>query len=258
MKIIVLVKEVPDTYSERKLDLTSGLADRAASDAVMDEVSDRALEVALAYADRNAGTEVVALTMGPQSASTSLRKALAMGATSAVHVTHESLIGADMTLTAQVLSAATARIGFDLVIAGNVSTDGAGGALSAMIAETLKVAHAGNLESVEILRDRLSASRAADGGRMTIEAALPAVISVTEKLPEGRFPNFKGIMAAKKKPYETLSPSDLGVDPTDESVARSIVLSVAERPARALGTMVVDEGDAGERLAEYLVQNRLV
>lgn len=258
MKIIVLVKEVPDTYSERKLDLTTGHADRSASDAVIDEVCDRALELALSYADTNPGTEVTALTMAPEGASASVRKALAMGATSAIHVTSDQLIGADATLTGQVLGAAIARAGFDLVIAGNMSTDGSAGVVPAMIAETLRASYAGSLDSVRISADRVEGSRSTEGGTRQLEAPLPAVISVTEKLPEGRFATFKGIMAAKKKPYETVSPQELGIDPEDESVARSIIVSIAERPARAAGVIVVDEGDAADRLAEYLVQNHLV
>ncbi len=93
---------------------------------------------------------------------------------------------------------------------------------------------------------------------MRVSAELPAVISITEALPDARFPNFKGIMAAKKKPFETLTLADLGVEPEDHSASRSIVLALSEKPPRQAGTKIVDEGDAGEKLAEFLVQNRLV
>ena len=106
MKIVVLVKEVPDTYGDRKLSLETGLADRAASDAVIDEIGERALEVALSYAAKNPGTEVVVLSVTPESATASVRKALAMGAASAVQVVDEALLGADLGLTAEVLAAA--------------------------------------------------------------------------------------------------------------------------------------------------------
>ena len=111
MKIVVLVKEVPDTYGDRKLSLETGLADRAASDAVIDEIGERALEVALAYADKNPGTEVVVLSVTPESATASVRKALAMGAASAVQVVDEALLGADLGLTAEVLAAAVRKAG---------------------------------------------------------------------------------------------------------------------------------------------------
>jgi len=257
MKIVVLVKEVPDTYGDRKLNLQTGLADRAASETVLDEIGERALEVALSYADANAGTEVVVLSMSPESAAATVRKGLAMGASSAVQVVDEALVGADAGLTAEVLAAALQRIGYDLVIAGNESTDGSGGVLPAMIAELLDVPNATSLNSVEITDAEVRGERASDDATMQVAAQLPAVISITERLPDARFPNFKGIMAAKKKPFETLSLADLGVDADTTDAARSIMISLAEKPPRTAGTKIVDEGDAGEQLADFLVQNRL-
>ncbi|WP_167138068.1 electron transfer flavoprotein subunit beta/FixA family protein [Diaminobutyricimonas sp. TR449] len=258
MKIIVLVKEVPDTYGARKLDLETGLADRGAGEVVLDEIGERALEVALAFADKNADTEVVLLSMAPDSSAATLRKGLAMGATSAVQVADEALRGADLGLTAQVLAAAIQRTGFDLVIAGNLSTDGTGGVLPAMVAELLGVPQATSLTSIEIAADAVTGVRATDDGTMQVSAPLPAVVSITEALPDARFPNFKGIMAAKKKPFETLTLADLDIDPDDPEVARSILIAIAEKPAREAGVKIVDAGDAGEQLAEFLRQNRLV
>ena len=258
MRIVVLVKEVPDTYGDRKLDLETGLADRAASETVLDEIGERALEVALSYADAHHGTEIVVLSMSAESAAATVRKGLAMGAASAVQVVDERLSGADLGLTAEVLAAAARRTGFDLIVAGNSSTDGTGGVVPAMVAELLGVPHATNLNSVELTDTEVSGERATDGGAMRVSAALPAVISITERLPDARFPNFKGIMAAKKKPFETLSLEDLEIDADDSAAARSIMIGIAERPPRAAGVKIVDEGDAGERIAEFLVQNRLV
>lgn len=258
MKIVVLVKEVPDTYGDRKLDLETGLADRAAGDVVLDEITERALEVALSFADKNEGTEVVALTMAPEGATASVRRALAIGAGSAIHIADEQLAGADLGLTAEVLAAAIRRAEPDLVITGNLSTDGAGGVIPAMLAEHLGWAHATALIEVEISPDGIRGTRAADAGSQPISATLPAVLSITEALPDARFPNFKGIMAAKKKPLEVLSLDDLGVS-ADPSVApRSIMVAVSEKPPRAAGVKIVDEGDAAEKLVEFLVQNRLV
>lgn len=258
MKIIVLVKEVPDTYGERKLDLETGLADRAASEAVLDEISERALEVALAYGDSVDGVDVVLLSMAPEGAAATIRKGLAMGAASAVHVADPGLAGADLGLTARVLAAAIRRAGFDLVITGNMSTDGSGGVLPAMLAELLEVPNATALASVEISDGTVSGTRNVDGGTMRVSAPLPAVISITEALPDARFPNFKGIMAAKKKPFETLSASDLGIDPQDFSVAASIMTAIAEKPPRTAGVKITDEGDGGTKIAEFLIENRLV
>ena len=258
MKIVVLVKEVPDTYGDRKLSLETGLADRGASETVLDEIGERALEVALSYADNTPGTEVVVLSMTPESASATVRKGLAMGAASAVQVVDEGLLGADLGLTAEVLAAALRRVGFDLVIAGNQSTDGSGGVLPAMVADLLDVPAATYLNSVEISDAAVNGVRATDGATATVSAELPAVISITEALPDARFPNFKGIMAAKKKPFEVLTLEDLGIDPHDPDASRSIVIGLSEKPPRQAGTKIVDEGDAGEKLAEFLIQNRLV
>ena len=258
MKIVVLVKEVPDTYGDRKLSLETGLANRAASDAVIDEIGERALELALSHVDKNPDAEVVVLSMAPATAQATLRKALAMGAGSAVQVADERLLGADLGLTAVVLAAALLRTGFDLVIAGNLSTDGSGGVIPAMIAELLGVPSATALSDVEINPGKVSGVRSLDGATMAVSATLPAVISITEALPDARLPNFKGIMAAKRKPLETLSLADLSIDAEDHSASRSIVIGLSETAPRAAGLKITDEGNAGERLAEFLIQNRFV
>ena len=258
MKIVVLVKEVPDTYGDRKLDLETGLADRGASERVLDEIGERALEVALSYAEKNADTEVVVMSMASDAATASIRKGLAMGAASAVHIVDEALAGADLGVTARTLAAAITRTGFDLVITGNLSTDGAGGVLPAMLAEHLGVPQATALSSVEISAESVQGTRATDFGTARVTAELPAVISITEALPDARFPNFKGIMAAKKKPFETLTLADLGVDVDPGTAPQSIMTTIAEKPPRTAGVKITDEGDAGEKLAAYLIENRLV
>lgn len=258
MKIIVLMKEVPDTWGDRTLDLETGLLNRAASEPVLDEITERALEVALAHRDGNPDAEVVLLAVGPGATMpTSLRKGLAMGADRAVHVQDDALLGADLTLTAETLAAAIKRIGFDLVVAGNISTDGGGGVLPSMLSELLGVAGISSLSSVEITDSSVGGRRNTEAGSAEVRAALPAVISITEALPDARFSNFKGIMAAKKKPFETLGLADLGIT-VDEAGARSIVIALAQRPARTAGIRIVDEGDAGQQIADYLAQNQLI
>ncbi len=258
MKIFVLVKEVPDTFGNRKLALETGLADRAAGDLVLDEITERALEVALTYADAHEGTEVVAVSMAPEGSTATVRRALAIGAASAVHIADEQLRGADLGLTAEVLAAAIRRGSPDLVITGNLSTDGSGGVMPAMLAEHLGWTQATALTAVEITPDAVTGTRATDFGPQSVTAALPAVISVTEALPDARFPNFKGIMAAKKKPLEVVSLDDLGVSADPAVAPRSIMTAVAEKPPRAAGVKIVDEGDAAQQLVDFLVQNRLV
>lgn len=257
MRIVVLVKEVPDTWGDRTLDLETGLADRDASEAVLDEIGERALEVALSYAEKNVGTEVVVLSMAREGATATVRKALAMGAASAVHIVDESLRGADLGLTAEVMAAALRKTGFDLVITGNQSTDGSGGVMPSMLAELLDVPGMTSLNSVELSDTEVAGERSIDGGTMSVRAQLPAVISITERLPDARFPNFKGIMAAKKKPLEVWSLADLGVDAEDPGASRSIMIAIAEKPPRAAGVKIVDEGEGGRALADFLIENRL-
>lgn len=258
MKIIVLMKEVPDTWGDRSLDLETGLLRRASSESVLDEITERALEVALSHRDNHPDTEIVLLAVGPgDTMPTSLRKGLAMGADRAVHVEDAALLGADLTLTAETLAAAITRIGFDLVVAGNISTDGGGGMLASMLSELLGVAGVSYLSTVEITESTVAGRRNTESGSSDISVVLPAVISITEALPDARFSNFKGIMAAKKKPCETLGLDDLGLT-VDESSARSIVIAVSERPARAAGSRIVDEGDAGRQLADFLAANQLI
>ncbi len=255
MKILVLVKEVPDTYGDRRLDLETGLANRDASDRVLDEIGERALEVALSFADAHPGTETVVVSMAPEPAATTIRKGLAMGAGSAVQVVDPALAGADLGVTARVLAAAAQRTGFDLIVTGNLSTDGTGGVLPAMLAELLDVPQLTGLSSVDITETVVSGTRATDAGVATVSASLPAVVSITEALPDARFPSFAGIMAAKKKPYETVSLAELGVDVT--ALPQSIMVSVSQRPPRGAGTKVVDDGHAAEALAGFLIENRL-
>lgn len=258
MKIVVLIKQVPDTYEDRTLDTTTGLLERHASEKIIDDVTERALEVALSYKDGDKSTEVVALSMGPDSTTVALRKALAAGADSAVHVLDDALAGSDIGWTASVLAAAITRTGFDLIVAGNESTDGRGGVVPAMIAEHLGLAHLSSLNSVELTATTASGVRAGEDGTSNVHVALPAVLSVTDRNPEARFPNFKGIMTAKKKPLEVITVADLGLDPAFPGLARSVVVSTVVRPGRTSGITVVDEGNAAVELAEFLAAQRLI
>lgn len=259
MKIIVLIKQVPDTWVPRTVDPDTGILDRDSSDAVMDEINERALEIALSYKDANSA-EVVVLTMGPSEAKDALRKAMAMGADSALHVLDDSLSGADMVFTSAVLAAAITFAGFDLVISGNESTDGAGGVVPAMVAEHLGVPHLTYLDAAAISASSVSGVRTAERGNVTVGAPLPAVISVTERSASPRFPNFRGIMKAKKKPLTVLELSDLaGFAPVANSRrSLSAVVAVNKRPPRQGGIKVVDDGSAANQLAEFLKTRNLI
>ncbi|HEY0246786.1 MAG TPA: electron transfer flavoprotein subunit beta/FixA family protein [Gryllotalpicola sp.] len=256
MKIVVLIKQVPDTYSDRVIDTTTGLLDRDASEAVIDEIDERALEVALQAKDGDKKLEVVALTVGPVGAKESLRRALAMGADAAVHVVDERLAGADAAHTAAVLAAAVRAQGFDLVIAGNESTDGRGGVVPAAVAEHLGIPLLSYLDVVQLAPGGVSGTRRSDGGTLDVHAPLPAIVSVTERNPEARFPGFKGIMSAKRKPLAELTVADLGVELA--AGAHATIVSAAQRPPREAGTKVVDDGTAAARLADYLADAHLI
>ena len=260
MKIAVLAKQVPDTWSDRKIDLESGMLDRSASDPVADEINERALENALRFKDDNKDVEVVLVSMGPEGTAQTMRKLLSMGADSAVLVTDAALTGSDMVQTARVLAAAVQRIGgVDLIIAGNEATDGRGGMVPAMVAEILGLPVLPGLDELHIDADSVSGTAPVDGGTLRLSSGLPAVVSVTEKTAEARFPNFKGIMAAKKKPLEslTLAELDLTAGP-DNAPVRSVMVSAAARPPKQAGPKVNDDdGTAAAQLAEFLVSQRL-
>ncbi|MCE7007932.1 electron transfer flavoprotein subunit beta/FixA family protein [Kibdelosporangium philippinense] len=258
--IVVLVKQVPDTYSERKLASADHTLDRASADAVLDEINERAVEEALQIKEAQGG-EVTVLTVGPERATDAIRKALSMGADKAVHVSDESLHGADIIQTAKVLAKAIGTVeGYDLVIAGNESTDGVGGAIPGMIAELLGLPSLTHARKVEIDGSSVKVERETDTGRTFLEASLPAVISVGEKINDPRYPSFKGIMAAKKKPVTTLTVADLGIDASEVGLANAAtsVLESAPKPPRAAGQQITDEGDGGSKIAEYLVSQKLI
>jgi electron transfer flavoprotein beta subunit len=255
MRIAVLIKQVPDTWGDRRLDPGTGRVDRTDGEQVIDEIDERALEVALAHRDGDRATEVVAVVMGPAAAADAVKKALSIGADSAVHVLDDGLAGADAGRTAAALAGALRSGSYDLVIAGNVSTDGRGGVVPAMIAEHLGLPAVSSLDTVEIGDGTVGGSRTVDAGQETLRAPLPALVTVTERVPEARFPNFKSIMSARKKPVATMSLADTG--PGAER-GRSVVLQTAERPPREAGTIVVDDGTAAQQLVDYLVAERLV
>lgn len=255
MNIVVLIKQVPDTAEERVLDTHTAQLDRDASELVFDEINERALEVALQYKDSNKGTNVVVVSMGPASSLETLRRGLAMGADSAVHITDERLSGADAARTASVLARALQTIGFDVVVAGNESTDGRAGVVPAMVAEHLGLPLLGSLNSVELTSTTVRGERQGEEGLLTLSAELPALVTVTERSAEARFPGFKGILGAKRKPVKVLALEDLGLQ--SEPVARTVVRSIEARPPRNAGTKIYDEGSAAEELAEFLLSNCL-
>lgn len=256
MKIAVLIKQVPDTEEDRHL-APNGAADRSASERVADEITERALEVALKHKDGDKSVEIVAVTMGPGTATEALRKALSMGADSAIHILDDALAGSDALTTATALAAGLRGANIDVVIAGNESTDGRGGVVPAMIAELLAVPFLGPLNSVDLTGSTVQGERQDAEGTQSLSAALPAVLAVTERTGEARFPKFKGIMTAKRKPLEVHTAAALGLRGINHAEG-NLVLTTAKRPQRSAGTKILDDGNAVAQLADFLSAENLI
>ena len=260
--IVVLIKQVPDTWSERKLTDGDFTLDREAADAVLDEINERAVEEALLIKEKEGGdSTVTVLTAGPERATEAIRKALSMGADKAVHLKDDGMHGSDVIQTAWALARALGTVeGTDLVIAGNEATDGVGGAVPAVIAEYLGLPQLTHVRKLSVEGGKVTAERETDDGVFTLEASLPAIVSVNEKINEPRFPSFKGIMAAKKKEVITLSLAEIGVEADEVGVsnAGSTVLSSTPKPPKTAGEKIADEGEGGSKIAAYLVGQKLI
>jgi electron transfer flavoprotein beta subunit len=259
MNIVVCMKQVPDTWSERTLRPDDSRLDRDAADGVINELDEYAIEEGLRLAEAHGG-EVTILSMGPEKAAESIRKALSMGADKAVHLLDDGLAGSDALGTSAAIAAVLGQIGFDLVILGSESTDARMGVLAAMLAERLGVPQLSLASKVEVDGTAITINRQADYGYDRVEASLPAVVSVVEKINEPRYPSFKGIMAAKKKPVQTLGIADAGIDPGRVGLAAAAteVVSFAKRPPRQAGTIVKDGGDGGVKAAEFLAAQKFI
>ena len=259
MNIVVCVKQVPDTEVERTLRQGDGTLDRASVDGVINVLDEYAIEEGLKIAEAQGG-EVTILTMGPERAAESIRKALSMGADKAVHLVDDGLAGSDALATSLALAEVLKSIGFDLVIFGSESTDARTGMVPAMLAERLGVPQLTLASKVDISGTDVTIWRVYDDGYSTVTGSLPAVVSVVEKINEPRYPTFKGIMAAKKKPVQKLSLADISVDASSVGLANSAsrVADFAARPPRAAGVIVKDEGDGGGKAAAFLAERKFI
>jgi electron transfer flavoprotein beta subunit len=259
VKIAVLVKEVPDTWGDRQIDPATKRVVRG-KDLVIDEINEKATEAALLVKEANAGSELTVVTMGPKSALDALRKSLAMGADDAIHIVDDGLAGSDALQTSAALAAVLKPRDFDLVITGNESTDGRTAAVPAMLAERLGVAQLTFLRTLDVDGSQVSGERMTEDGHIDVSAALPALVSVTEQIAEARYPNFKGLLAAKKKPVETVTLADLGIAVEDAGGANSwsVVETVTPRPPREGGSIITDDGTAGTQIADYRASAKLI
>ena len=259
MNIVVCVKQVPDTEVERSLVPGDNTVDRASVDGVINYLDEFAIEEGLKIAEAQGG-EVTILSMGPAKAAESIRKALSMGADKAVHVIDDALAGSDALETSLAIAEALKVVGFDLVVFGSESTDARTGVVPAMVAERLGVPQLTLAGKVDVAGSEVTIRRVADDGYEVVTGSLPAVVSVVEKINEPRYPTFKGIMAAKKKPVQTLTLADLSLDAGAVGLANaaSWVEDFAKRPPRAAGVVVKDEGDGGAKVAAFLAERKFI
>jgi len=259
MNIVVLVKQVPDTEAERKLNPADNTVDRASVDPVINYIDEFAIEEGLQLKEAQGG-EVTIMTVGPERATESIRKALSMGADKAVHVTDEALHGSDAIQTAKVIAKALGTIEWDVVIAGSEATDSRSAIVPALVAEALGAPQLTQARKVSVDGSTISIERVTDTGYDKVEGSTPAVISVVEKINDPRYPSFKGIMAAKSKPITVLSLGDLGLDAGEVGLANAWtqVVSFENAPPRAAGQTVKDEGNGGAAIADYLASKKLI
>ena len=260
MNIVVCVKHVPDAQSERGFEDSDNTTDRESVDGLLSELDEYAVEEALKIAEAGEG-EVTVVTIGPDQAADAVKKALQMGAHKGVHVSDEAIAGSDAPATSLILAEAIKKIGgVDLVLTGMASTDGTMSVVPAMLAERLGLPQVTFASELTVADGSVTIRRDGDAASETITASLPALVSVTDQINEPRYPSFKGIMAAKKKPVETWSLADLGVDAAQAGLAASWtkVEEIIKRPPREQGTIVTDEGDGGTKLAEFLAAQKFI
>jgi electron transfer flavoprotein beta subunit len=261
MNIVVCVKYVPDAQADRTFVESDKTTDRVGVDGLLSELDEYAIEEALLVTEAREG-EVTVVTVGPEQAADALKKALQMGADKAVHVLDDQIHGSDAFGTSLVLAKAIEKLDPrpDLVLTGMSSTDGVMGVVPTLLAERLGLPAVTYASELTVGDGTVTVRRDNDAASQTIEASLPALVSVTDQINTPRYPSFKGIMAAKKKPVDTWSLADLGIDPGEVGLdaAWTKVESFAARPPREKGQVVIDEGDGGEKLAAFLAERKFV
>src|SRR3954451_164210 len=267
MNIVVCVKYVPDATADRHFE-SDNTVDRVGVPGLLSELDEYAVEQALQLKEKAASgdggeeIEVTALTVGPEDAAEAIKKALQMGADKGIHVVDDAIAGSDYLATSQVLAAAVQKIGdADVVICGMASTDATGSVIPAMLAERLDLPQVTLGSVIESQGKEFRIKRDGDTSTEVIGATAPLVLSVTDQSGEARYPSFKGIMAAKKKPLETWSLSDIGVDSAKVGLdaAWTAVEATEERPPRTAGEIVTDEdGSGATALVEFLASKKFI
>ena len=262
MNIVVCVKHVPDSTADRRFESDSTV-DRVGVDGLLSELDEYAVEQSLKIRESvGDDSTVTVLSIGPEQATDAIRKSLQMGVDKGVHVLDEAIAGSCALSTSLVLAEAVRKIGdWDLVVCGMASTDGSMGVLPAMLAERLGVPGVTLGSAITVDGSTVTIRRDGDTATETVEGTLPLVASVTDQSGEARYPSFKGIMAAKKKPLETWSLADLGVDAelVGLSAASSVVEATQARPPRTAGQVVTDEdGSGATALVDFLAAKKFI
>jgi electron transfer flavoprotein beta subunit len=258
MKIAVCVKQVPDATVHKRIDPGTKRLDRS-GEAALNPTDLNAVEEALRIKEAHGG-EVVLVSLGPEKAVESLRKALAMGADRAVLVADEAAAGSDLLGTSRALAGALAREEADLVLFGQASNDGDGSVLWAAVADRLRLPVISQAASLTVEGAVITGKRQTEHGYDVISAPLPAVVAVSDAINEPRYPSLKGIMGAKTKPQETLALGDLGVEPgaAGEAGAKTTVLDLAPPPSRGDQVKIEDDGSAAQKILDYVLERRLL
>jgi electron transfer flavoprotein beta subunit len=259
MKIAVCVKQVPDATANRRIDASTKRLDRSGEGA-LNAFDAHAVEEALRLKEAGGDGEVVVVSMGPDKAADALRKALAMGADRAVLVSDEAAAGSDLVATSYALAKALEREGADLVLFGQQSSDSDGAVLWAAVADRLRRPMVSQVADLTVDGGRLTGKRQTEFGYDVIAAPLPAVVAVSDAINEPRYPSLKGIMGAKKKPQDSLSLGDLGVEPdrAGEAGSRTSVLELSPPAARGDTVKIDDDGSAPEKIVDYLAEKKLL
>jgi electron transfer flavoprotein beta subunit len=259
MNIAVCVKQIPDPAVPGKLGADHTL--ERSGKLILDDSDAYGVEMGLQLADAAGGGEVVLVSMAPNGEVSGLRTALAMGAARAVLVSDDALAGSDALSTAKVLAKAIERAGgIELVLTATESTDGYTGTIPAQIAELLDWPSLTSAKHIELSDGKVTIQRQTEAGYDEVEASLPAVVSVTAGVVEPRYPSFKGIMAAKNKPVDQVTVTDLGLsaDQVGWAGARQKIVSVGAAPEREAGERIEDDGEAFARIVSFLEQLKVV
>src|SRR5690242_511736 len=263
MKICVLVKEVPDAAVEKRIDASTGRMDRS-GEKNLNPYDTHAIEAAMQLREGGAVEvdEIVAVTMGPESAVRALHKAVSLGADRSLHLTDDSLAGSDVAATGYALSKALEKESPDLVLLGQQSDDGECYTIGAVVADHLKMPSLTQVIKIDVESEALRCERQAEYGYDTVQVKLPAVISVGDAINEPRYPSLKAIMGAKKKPLDTKSASDVEIDTgrVGQDGSKTAVLSINPPPEKQAGEIIEDEdtNETVQKIVAWLDERKLL